>query len=225
MMTQKIKTITLSLPFNMVSVNCYLIETGNGYILIDTGYSSKRKDLTKQLAAAGCRPGNLQLVILTHGDFDHAGNAAYLNQEFGARIAMHLGDSGMVEFGDMFWNRNMGGIVIKNIASLVFGKSKRFTPDVYVGEGYELDEYGFDARVIHTPGHSKGSIGILTGGNSLFCGDLIKNRGTPRIGDIIDDPVAANRSIAKLESLEIDTVYPGHGEPFRWEEFVNGAGK
>jgi hypothetical protein len=43
-----------------------------------------------------------------NGDLDYAGNAAYLREEFGARIAMHHADSGMVERGDMFWNRNRG---------------------------------------------------------------------------------------------------------------------
>jgi glyoxylase-like metal-dependent hydrolase (beta-lactamase superfamily II) len=224
-MMQKIKTIKLSLPFNMVSVNCYLIETGTGHILIDTGYSNKRKELIKELSAAGCRTGSLKLIILTHGDFDHAGNAAYLSKEFGAKTAMHLADTGMVEFGDMFWNRKTQSNVIRHIAPLVFRKSKRFTPDLYVDEGYDLAEYGFKARVIHTPGHSMGSIGVLTSGNSLFCGDLLKNRGTPCVGDIIDDPAAADSSLEKLKSLAIDTVYPGHGEPFAWEEFVNGAGK
>jgi hypothetical protein len=44
-MPQEIKTISLLLPYKLGSVNCYLIETGTGYILIDTGGSNKRADL------------------------------------------------------------------------------------------------------------------------------------------------------------------------------------
>lgn len=104
-MSQKIKTISLLLPYNLGRVDCYLIETDTGHILIDTGGSNRRTDLEKELESAGCKPGNLKLIILTHGDFDHTGNAAYLRKEFGTKIAMHYDDSGMAERGDMFSNR------------------------------------------------------------------------------------------------------------------------
>ena len=104
-MKNEIKTINLPLPFRMGSVNCYLIETDSGYVLIDTGGSNCRKELVKELESAGCKPGLLKLIVLTHGDFDHTGNAAYLRNTFGGEIAMHVDDSGMVESGDMFVNR------------------------------------------------------------------------------------------------------------------------
>jgi hydroxyacylglutathione hydrolase len=104
-MFTKIKTINLLLPYKLGSVNCYFIETDAGYILIGTGGSNKRTDLEKELESAGCKPGYLKLIVLTHGDFDHTGNAAYLRKKFGTKIAMHNGDSGMVEHGNIFWNR------------------------------------------------------------------------------------------------------------------------
>ena len=85
-MPQEIKTISLSLPFKLGSVSCYLTETDTGYILIDTGGSNKRTDLEKELESAGCKTDNLQLIVLTHGDFDHTGNAAYLRTKFGTTL-------------------------------------------------------------------------------------------------------------------------------------------
>ena len=111
-MPQEIKTISLLLPYRLGSVNCYLIQTATGYILIDTGCSNKRADLEKEIESVGCKPGNLKLIVLTHGDFDHAGNAACLRKKFGTKIAMHYDDSGMVEHGDMFWNRKKGNILL-----------------------------------------------------------------------------------------------------------------
>ena len=224
-MPKKIKTISLSLPYKLGSVNCYLIETDTGYILIDTGCSNKRTDLEKELESAGCKPGNLKLIVLTHGDFDHTGNAAYLRKKFGTKIAMHNDDSGMAERGNMFWNRKKGNILLRMIASILFGfgKSERFKPDYYIGDGYDLSGYGFDAKVLHIPGHSKGSIGILTAGGDLICGDLLSNRDKPDqpdINSIMDDSAAANTSVEKLKSLKINTVYPGHGKPFPMELFT-----
>ncbi|MFZ2071501.1 MAG: MBL fold metallo-hydrolase [Halobacteriota archaeon] len=166
----------------------------------------------------GCNPGNLKLIILAHGDFDHTGNAAYLREKFGTKIAMHNGDSGMVESGDMFCNRKKGNILLGMVASILFGfgKSERFKPDVYIEDGYDLTGYGFDARVLHIPGHSKGSIGILTVDGNLFCGDLLTNWDKPVLNSIIDDSASANASVEKLKSLKINTVYPGYGKPFPW---------
>jgi hydroxyacylglutathione hydrolase len=221
-MEQEITTINLSLPYKLGSVNCYLVETGVGYVLIDTGGSNGRADLERKLDDAGCRPGNLKLIVLTHGDFDHTGNAAYLGEKFGAKIAMHEDDSGMVEHGDMSWNRNKGGILLRMITPILFGfgKSKRFKPDFYINEGADLSEYGGDARVLSIPGHSKGSIGILTADDDLFCGDLFENTQEPALNSTMDDLAAANASIEKLQSLEIHTVYPGHGQPFPMEKLL-----
>ena len=210
------KTISLSLPFRMGSVNCYLIATDAGYILIDTGGSNSRQELLRELERAGCNPGLLKLIVLTHGDFDHTWNAAYLRKAFGGEIAMHPDDAGMVTQGDMFVNRKKSNIIISKLIPIFsgFGKSERFTPDLLVKDGDELTEYGIDAKIISIPGHSKGSIGILTAGGDLFCGDLLENRDRPALTSLTDDLTAANASLQKLGSLSIGTVYPGHGRPF-----------
>ena len=99
-------------------------------------------------------------------------------------------------------------------------KEKRFTPDLHIDEGYNLSEFGLDATVVHIPGHSKGSIGILTSTNRLFCGDLLENTKKPAKNSLIADKKAFNESVEKLKGLKIGTVYPGHGEPFLMEQFI-----
>jgi hydroxyacylglutathione hydrolase len=224
-MTLEIKTIATPFVLN-VSVNCYLVRTGDGYTLIDTGRTNKRGTIEKELISAGCRPGNLELIVLTHGDFDHCGNAAYLRKNFGAKIAMHDADSGMVERGDMVWNRKPPHILIRTVFGLLFrlSKSDRFKPDLYLEDGDDLSEYGFGAQVLHIPGHSKGSIGILTTNGDLFGGDLLANVDKPGLWSIIDDSAAANASVEKLKKLDIKTVYPGHGKPFPMEQFIKNIG-
>lgn len=186
-MPQEIKTIGLLLPLRLGSVNCCLIKTDTGYILIDAGCSNKRTDLEKELESTGCKPGNLKVIVLAHGDFDHTGNAAYLRKKFGTKIAMHYDDSGMVESGNMFWNRKKSNILIRMIAAILsgFGKSERFKPDLYIKDGDDLSEYGFDAKVLYIPGHSSGSMGILTASGDLFCGEMLENIKTPGLNSIM----------------------------------------
>jgi hydroxyacylglutathione hydrolase len=216
-MPPEIKTIRLPLPSRLGSVNCYLIETASGGMLIDTGCGHSRAKLERELGGDG---QNLKLIVLTHGDFDHSGNAALLRQRFGAKIAMHRGDSTMVERGDIFGGRQKGNFFFRAIAPLLFGfgRSKRFKPDFYLEDGDDLTEYGFEARVVHIPGHSRGSIGILTAEGEFFGGDLVIRRNGPKRNKLIDDVEAAEASIKKLKSLGIKTVYPGHGKPFPIEE-------
>ena len=221
-MPQETNTINLSLPLNLGSVNCYLVKNETGNILIDTGGSNKRRDLENELESAGCQPGNLNLIVLTHGDFDHTGNAAYLRKKFGTKIAMHSADSGMAEQGDMFWNRKKPNFVIKIMTPILlrFPKSDWFNADIFIEDGFDLSEYGFNAKVISIPGHSRGSIGILMADGDLFCGDLLENTDKPALNSIMDDVETASTSVEKLKGYQINTVYPGHGMPFQMDEFL-----
>jgi hydroxyacylglutathione hydrolase len=210
-MSAEIKTIS-------GMANCYLLSASDGpFILIDTGASFNRTAIDRAIMSAGCRAGNLSLIILTHGDMDHSGNGAYLRHKYGAKLAMHQDDAGMVERGDMSWNRKTGGIfrILFKLPFVRLSKANRFTPDFYLTDGQDLSMYGLPGtKVFSLPGHSKGSIGILTGDGELFCGDLFTNQGQPTLNSIIDDTAAAKASVERLKNLPVETVYPGHGKPF-----------
>ena len=175
---------------------------------------------------AGCQPGNLKLLVITHGDFDHIGNAAFLRGRFGASIAMNAGDSGMAIRGDMFWNRKKGSALIRFLAPRLFGfkQADRFQPDLLLDEGFDLTDYGLNAKILSLPGHSRGSIGLLVTscgpspdpGTVLFCGDLLENTRHPALNTIMDDLPSAQASVERLNGLDIKTVYPGHGAPWEW---------
>jgi hydroxyacylglutathione hydrolase len=211
-----IETINLKLPLRMGSVNCYLVGFGASFFLIDSGMPSSRKALLREIDSLGYQPGDLKLIVITHGDFDHTGNAATFRESFGAKIAMHRDDIGMAEQGDMFFNRKPRNAILRKLAPALIGfsKAQRFTPDVLLEDGDDLSPYGLAARVLSIPGHSKGSIGILTAAGELFCGDLLANVDKPSLGGIIDDMPVAQASLQRLRGLDVGMVYPGHGKPF-----------
>ena len=225
-MTQEIQTISLG------STNCYLIKTDTGHILIDTGFPFHRSKLEEALESKGCKPRDLKLVVITHGDIDHTGNCAYLGEKYGARIAMHEGDTEMCMKDGM--TRDRGEIpanfplplmvlwLAKGLLTFAFGQMRwrkpfdRFEPDILLEEGQSLAEYGFDAKILYTPGHSIGSISVLTGDGDLICGDMFSNAW----GRIIQSTDKAG--LERLKELGIETFYPGHGKPFSMEQLVNG---
>jgi hydroxyacylglutathione hydrolase len=220
---------------SLMGVNCYLLEAGDGFILVDTGLAAQRAALVKALESAGCPPACLKLVILTHGDIDHSENCVFVRERYGAKIAMHSRDAGMVEHGDMGWNRkaksdriSMLGRGIMLMAKLVvlFSKQNKFetfTPELYLEDGQDLSAYGCSARVLHLPGHSSGSIGVLTAGGDLICGDLLSSMGKPGLHFLIDNLADTNASLEKLKRLDIHTVYPGHGRPLPMQAFLKNC--
>jgi glyoxylase-like metal-dependent hydrolase (beta-lactamase superfamily II) len=210
-MSSEIKTI------NLGGVNCYLASGPHGFILIDTGFSGKRALLLRELEAKGCTSGMLRLILITHGDADHAGNAAFLRARYGAKIAMHAGDTGMVEKGDMGWNRkpkpDQMSLIMRIIATMmnkrVKGSFEKFAPDMTVADNFDLSPFGLEATVLHLPGHSKGSIGVLTKDGDLYCGDLFYNMPGFKFIDTLADH---DDSIKKLKVRNVRTIYPGHGK-------------
>jgi len=215
-------------PIRLGFVNCYLVKTGDGFILVDSGMRSSRAALEKALINTGCFPGNLKLIVITHGDIDHTGNGAYLRQKYRTKIAMHRDDASMVENGEMRPKRKvkspflrmMHGIMrISGATKKMAADFERFKPDIFLEEGQSMKEYGFDATVLHLPGHTRGSIMLLSVDGDLISGDTLENRGRPHPAMIVADEAELAGSLERLSRLDITTVYPGHGKPFAWGQF------
>jgi glyoxylase-like metal-dependent hydrolase (beta-lactamase superfamily II) len=118
----------------------------------------------------------------------------------------------------MFWNKKTGNWIMKKLINVFFNITK-FKPDFTIDEKSDLSKFGLDAEVIYLPGHSKGSIGILTSSGEFFCGDLFTNTKEPGPNSMVDDLNEFNESIDKIKDLEIKIVYPGHGKPFSMSSY------
>jgi hydroxyacylglutathione hydrolase len=205
-------------------VNSYLLRTDHGCILVDTGFRGQRARIERALAEVGCRRGEITLVLITHADADHAGNAAYLRERHGTKIGMHRAEAAAAERGDMFKSRGKpsgGRRLLKPVMSLFrLGKRDRFTPDVFLEDGDRLDAYGVGAVVLHVPGHTAGSIAVLTDEGDLLSGDFLENRRRPSIATFLDDAGALRASYDRVKRLDVRVVYPGHGVPFSMDEIA-----
>ncbi len=225
---------------DLKGVNCYLSKNENGFILFDTGghlvmdqqFTNRRELLLKELKDAGCTPDNLNLIVLTHGDNDHTCNAAYLRKHYNAPIAMNAYDKELVdgptlrkwmksyqyssvELQHMFLQYQE---VITNVTQKTLDEFESFNPDILLEDGFDLSVYGLEAKVFHVPGHTPGSIAIVIKGDELIAGDLFENIEKPGPApNAIDFPLLYD-SINKFKNLTIKTVYPGHGDPFCFED-------
>ena len=216
-MSSKLRRINLG-------VNCYLLQGETGFVLVDTGPAFARRRLVRELELVGCRSCDLNLVVITHADADHIGNCNWLREHYDAKLAAHEAEAEALRTGSMEGNRKQNPDRIPWFLRLLIPAGKRFANpqpveiDILLEDGGSLAPYGLDASIVHLPGHSKGSIGVLTGEGDLVCGDLLWNVVRPRLHPFIDDLGTAKASLEKIRSLPVKTIHPGHGRAFPIEK-------
>jgi glyoxylase-like metal-dependent hydrolase (beta-lactamase superfamily II) len=204
-----------------------LLKAKDGYVLIDTGLPSQWEMLESQLLSAGCLPDKLKLIVITHGDWDHTGNAQRLRDKYKVKIAMHAGDVPQVETGTRL-KRSVRPFPYKVTFyfRMLMKKLKgqkmeilKFKPDILLTDGQSLEVFGAAAKIVHIPGHTPGSIAVLTAEGSLIAGDMFVNRKKPDSAQIIENSIELKNSQDRLQTMNIKIIYPGHGKPFKAEDF------
>ena len=168
--------------------NCYAIrhhENTRSCCIIDPGY---RPDLLLRYLEQ--EHLTLEAILLTHGHFDHVGAVKELVAETGCKVYIHTAESTM--------------------PPMMTAGTLYFT-DTY-DEGDTLHLAGLDIFVIHTPGHTPGSVCLLCG-NVMFSGDTLFAGGCGRTDLPGGDWATIHESLRRIASMEADfRVFPGHGE-------------
>ena len=216
-------------PFHTVrvgKVNLYLIQGGNGYLLVDAGLPGKAGELFARIGEQGISIDRIGLIVITHVHFDHVGSLKEVQAAAGCPVMVHETEAelmrrGVVTIppGTRWFSRPFLGAARRSAWIKRRLRYPPVTPDILVsGDGCSLEEYGFPARILHTPGHSEGSVSVLTEDGDAFVGDLASNDWPLGKGPIFnpfgDDGDRMLRSWRKLLRLGARRILPGHGEPF-----------
>jgi glyoxylase-like metal-dependent hydrolase (beta-lactamase superfamily II) len=211
-------------PVRSLISNIYLVESDAGVIIVDTGFADAAGSVLQTLDQLGHTPHDVRLIFLTHVHMDHAGSAAELRRRTGAPIAMHRADLQKARAGkhNMPTGRGLTGKLIEygfNGAHLKF-LYEPFEPDILLDEGPLPPEFGLNARVIYTPGHTLGSVSLALGDGVMLIGDAMINQirvGMPLYGEDIE---SAYDSVRKLNALRPRVLYSGHGAPFSGQDLA-----
>ena len=189
--------IIKKLEVGPIMANCFILgcESTKEAVVIDPGDDADR--ILMELAKSELK---VKYLINTHGHFDHVSANKRMKEATGALIAIHPDDEHM--FSELSRSAQM------------FGLSSENSPpaDIHLNDGDEITFGEITLTVIHTPGHSKGGIGLYTKGH-LFAGDTLFAGSIGRTdlaGGDYDTLISSIRK--KLLILDEDTiVYTGHG--------------
>ena len=181
------------------SPNCYLIEDSGEALIVDPSASASA--ILRRLRADGCTPVG---ILLTHGHFDHVMSVDTLRQsEPDLKVCIHEADAPMLTDPD------------KNGFAFFFRQDRAWkAADILLTDGQEITVGSVTFTVVHTPGHSPGSVcylceteGVMFTGDTLFADNIGRC-------DLWGGSYATIRK--SLKSLrDYDgrlTIYPGHGD-------------
>ncbi len=198
--------------------NAHIVTTESGILVVDAGMPHAAFRIVRKIRALGHAPREVRLILLTHGHIDHAGGARALQRATGAPIALHRADLPLVATPELKMPPgrtkaiDLIGSVIQAFAWAV--PLETFAPDICVEDGQSLREFGLAARVVHTPGHTDGSISVLFDEGTMFVGDAILNLIRVSFPLWWQDAAAAHGSACKIHSLQPRLCYSGHGRAF-----------
>ena len=211
---------TKIIPFKLGLTSCYLI-IGQDIVMIDSGMPNKLRLFKKVLAKHKIDPSRIKLIVLTHSHFDHCGSASEIRDLTGAKIAVHESERDCLEQGKVLVPKgvNLWGKITKPLVFSFKIAFPKFTPDILLGnEPYPLSEFGIDGHIIHTPGHTSGSVSVMLDSGEAFVGCMAHNgfpfRRRPGLPVYAQDINAIKENWKTLIDKGITFVYPGHGKAF-----------
>jgi hydroxyacylglutathione hydrolase len=197
--------------------NCFLILKDNKFLLVDTSRKSKRNILIDRIEEYRLKGFTLEAIILTHTHFDHAENAACLKERFKIPIFVNKYEAEYLKFGNnpvtrgsFFITRGLTNLWEKKLKS--YFKYEPVEVDYLVEGIFNLEEFGFNAYIMHTPGHSIGSMSIIVDNEIAVVGDAMFGvfKGTV-FPPFTNDPKVMVDSWGKLLDTGCSVFLPSHG--------------
>lgn len=214
-------------------VNCYIVQDGERFMLVDAGLPSMWKMMVDALRTLGLAPEKATAIVLTHAHFDHLGFAHRMQREFGTPILVHSADAFIAAHPYRYIHeRNRWSYPFKYpraipiLARMGFAGAlnvKGITDFRALGPG-TAEELPGQPEVIHSPGHTQGHCALyFPGRDTVISGDALVTLDpyTGSVGpQLVSAAATADRrmALASLTGLEVTgarIVLPGHGEPYR----------
>jgi Zn-dependent hydrolases, including glyoxylases len=207
------------------SPNAWLYGRPGRWLLVDAGARLTSPLLLQAVASCGCEFRDIALIVATHTHFDHIGGLGHLKRHTDAPVAVHEAEADILAaahfvLSDGFrLDAKIKAFAARHILRKSLGALDPVAPDIRIREETRLDGFGFAAAVVPTPGHSDGSLSVLTDDGTLFSGDLIINsRAYSGVWRHMSSYGTSRRRILdtwrELLARGVRLICPGHGPAF-----------
>jgi hydroxyacylglutathione hydrolase len=195
--------------------NVYLIAEET-LTLIDTGLKDGASHVIEFIRHVGRSPEEISLIVLTHNHIDHMGGLADIKKHTNAKVAVHKDDIGIRDHPPAADGRYREPLAqVKSKLQSVFSVLQEDV-DIILEGGETLDRLE-GLEVIHTPGHTPGSISLYSQKHKmLLSGDLIRKRRKKLLlpPKMVCTDIDENlESIKKISHYDIEILCFGHGLP------------
>lgn len=192
--------------------NSFILK-GDSAIIIDAGLPGLDKKILKTLEQNGISRDHVSLIIVTHGHGDHTGSLRTLKEALNAPVMAGSPDAGFIEKGQSAPRVpvSLKGRIMKPFTNMGVNSCK---VDLVVKEEMDLNAYGVDARVLTTPGHTFGSLSVLTSDGDCMIGDLFGSmvfKNSIGMTPLAEAPEMIGPSLKKIMDSGAKYLYPGHG--------------
>ncbi|HEU20551.1 MAG TPA: MBL fold metallo-hydrolase [Deltaproteobacteria bacterium] len=208
----------------------YCIENDGRCILVDAGNCHKEKRFFTALKKKGIDPGQIELIVITHVHYDHVGSLQAIQNICRCPVAVHKREAHLLQEGTVVLPP---GITFLGRVVMALGKRalRRFPsffsfqpvdPDIILSDGMTLEEFGIPGSIVHTPGHTEGSVTVILSSGEAFVGDLAINYLPfglgPYFPPFAEDVNVLLKSWADLLDMGAKRIFPAHGESFPAEK-------
>jgi len=215
------KTRIIKVP--IMGSNAYLLKGKWGLILVDTGQKGGTAKVKKALTDLGEEITDIDLIIITHVHYDHVGSLAQIKKESSAEVMVHETEAALLRSGSCGFPK--GTMVFSKALScmanrLMDDSFETVEPEIEIDESFDLEEFGLEGEVVHTPGHTEGSLTVILDDGNCIVGDTLFNV-LPRS---VYPPFANNESRLeeswrKISEYDCRRYYPGHGRVINRDKF------
>jgi hydroxyacylglutathione hydrolase len=222
-------------PVRLGITNCYLIGTPGHWVLVDAGNRGWDSFFFLKLRGAGIQPADIRLIVVTHVHFDHVGSLAAIRDRCRCPVAVHADEADLLRQARIVLPPGTRPVSrwlidLARRHRRIVDRLYRFDPveaEILVERELALDGFGVAARVLHTPGHTAGSLTVLSAAGAAAVGDLAVNYHplgagpfTPPFGDSLE---AIGLQWRRLLRDGAKRIYPAHGRPFPARRLAGGS--
>lgn len=213
------------IPISLGFVNAYIVRQNNTVVLVDAGIQSSSGRIVKALKRNNIDIKDIAFIVITHGHSDHYGALSKIKKLSGAKVIAHEDEVQSIQEGinsEIVFHNGLAKLLVRLFDAQ---KVEPCMVDIVLyksdGDVFDLTVLGIEGKILHTPGHTGGSISLIFDNHAAIIGDMITIghfTGKLDLPNIYTNLEALRSSLEKVLIYEPDIIFPSHCKAFNLKQ-------